>query len=64
MNNISRRTILAQSPDDGSGADLDQERERPDLRLEQLSSLQTIAAWLVEVEPGGMSELHWHPWSN
>ena len=36
-------------------------RPGADHRLAELHRLERIAAALVEIEPGGMRELHWHP---
>jgi oxalate decarboxylase len=36
-------------------------RQRAYHRYQCIPGIKTIAAALVEIEPGGMRELHWHP---
>ena len=50
-----------QPPAHGAGTDQDRERNGADRDSSVFPASTTIAAALVEVEPGGMRELHWHP---
>ena len=53
-----------QPQDAGAAADQDQERHGALTDTSVFPASKTIAAALVEVEPGGMREMHWHPNTN
>ena len=55
---------LLQLPAAGPGADPHEGRHGPHLDSTTFPAATTIAAAFVEVEPGGMRELHWHPNAN